>query len=677
MEPVVARTPPRPARTRLDLDRIARALLLAFGLAFLISLASAVMSPTGSSAVGGRLGGDFPAFYGAGRIVAAGDAAHLYDTERQALAQRDLFGDEPDGGYLYFAYPPAFAALYAPLAELPYEVAYALHTVVMVGALVGALWAIRPMVRLVREHFTIVLAGALTFYPAFRAVTAGQNTALMLLALALSWRFVDRERDLAAGVVLGLAIAKPQLAIALVGLHLLARRWRVVAGAALGAGAVWAVGALLAGVGWLGPWWEQATRFERIDAAVNGQNAISWLGVGKAVAGVDSLPAAILGWSLAALSVAAIVWTWRHAPRRALGPAMAVAAAGVLVIAPHAMFYDAGLLVLTGLVLADRLGRPGRLVLVGAWAVAFAHPLAPTLGVTPVALAVVVVFTIAVIEARRPPLGAPPTPRGHRREGAPDLSVVIPAFDEERRLGPTLDRVAAWVASQPGRVEVVVVDDGSTDGTASVAAERGSALPDLRILRLGANCGKGHAVRAGMLAANGNRRLFMDADNATDLSELDRLDESTAAAAVVIGSIAVPGAEVVVPQPAARRLLGRVGNLVIRLAVLPGVRDSQRGFKVFDGQAADEIFSLCVIDGWGFDVEVLGIARVLGYEVHEVGVRWSHQEHSRVRPTGYVTTLLEVIRIQARLLRLAASRTLRPPVGGAGADLVEEVRAPG
>ena len=254
---------------------------------------------------------------------------------------------------------------------------------------------------------------------------------------------------------------------------------------------------------------------------------------------------------------------------------------------------------------------------------------------------------------------------------------MIPAYNEEQRLGPTLDSVAAWVSSQPLDVEVIVVDDGSVDGTATVAAEHASTLPGLRILRLGVNGGKGHAVRAGMLAATGNRRLFMDADNATDLSELGRRGDVAAAAPVVIGSIAAPGAEVVVPQPVVRRLLGRAGNLVIRLAVLPGVRDSQRGFKVFDAEATEEIFSLCVIDGWGFDVEVLGIARVLGYEVREVGVRWSHQDHSRVRATGYVTTLLEVIRIQARLLRLAAARTALPEgLDSGSAEPVQEVGAP-
>jgi hypothetical protein len=524
------------------------------------------------------------------------------------------------------------------------------------------------MLRIVDRHFTVVLAGTLTFFPAFRAVTAGQNTALMLLALAGSWRLVDRDHDLAAGLVLGLAVAKPQLAIALVGLHLLARRWRVVVGAVGGAGLIWGASALVSGVGWLPGWWHQAMAFERVDAAVNGQNAISWLGVGRAVFGVDSAVGALLGWTLAVASVMAVIWTWRHTSRHSLGPAMAVAAAGVVLISPHAMFYDAGLLVLTGLVLADRLGRPGRLVIGAIWLLAFAHPLAGLVGVTPVAACAALAFGVAVIEARRPPFGVP----SGRSPGAPDgavhapdraeahdvdLSVVIPAWNEQDRLGPTLDAVATWLERSPLRAEVIVVDDGSTDDTVRVAESHSHLLPTLRVISLETNRGKGHAVRTGMLAAVGARRLFMDADNATDLSELDRFDRQAPGAPLVIGSIAVDGAQVVVPQPALRRALGRMGNLLIRLSVLPGVRDSQRGFKVFRADVAEVVFSHSVIDGWGFDVEVLGLARVLGFEVRELGVSWSHREASTVRASGYVTTLAELVRIQARLLTMAAVRS--------------------
>ncbi len=656
MEIVAAPPALRPGARSVPLDRVAWAVLVALAAALSISLASSLGTPGGSATVGGRLGGDFPAFYGAGRIVADGGAAELYDPAAQAAAQADLFGEERDG-YLYFAYPPAVAAVYAPLASLPYGTAYALHTLGAIGALVAALWCIRPMVDVVRRHFTVVLAASLTFFPAFRAVGAGQNTAFVLLALAGSWRLVHQEHDLAAGVVLGLAVAKPQLAIALVGLHLLARRWRVVAGAGLGAAAVWAASAALAGPGWLLPWWEQATRFERVDAAVNGQNAVSWLGVARAVAGVDSLVAAVVGWGLAAASVAAVVWTWRHSSRHSLGPAMAVAAAGVLVISPHAMFYDAGLLLLTAVVLADRLGRPGRLVLGGAWLLGFAHPLAPGLGVTPVALAVVVVFGVAVIEARRPPKGiAPPAPPPTGEEVAVDLSVVIPAWNEEARLGPTLERLAGWIEGRPERVEVVVVDDGSTDRTAALAGGMADRFPSLRVIRHDVNRGKGRAVRTGMLASSGRRRLFMDADGATDIGELDRIDAAAPDAAVAIASIGVPDAVVEVPQSTTRQLLGRVGNLLIRLAVLPDVSDSQRGFKVFRGDVADAVFRASVIDGWAFDVEVLGLARVMGHDVREVGVRWSHQEASRVTAASYLATLAELVRIQARLLALAAQR---------------------
>ena len=160
-----------------------------------------------------------------------------------------------------------------------------------------------------------------------------------------------------------------------------------------------------------------------------------------------------------------------------------------------------------------------------------------------------------------------------------------------------------------------------------------------------------------MLEATGQRRLFMDADNSTDLGELLRLDAAHPDARIRIASIAAPGAEIVHRQPGLRTVLGRIGNLVVRLLVLPGVRDSQRGFKIFTADAATEIFSRSRIDGWGFDIEVLGLARVLGYEMVEVGVRWEHKDDSRVQASAYVSTLMEALRIQTYLKQVSREVT--------------------
>ena len=236
-----------------------------------------------------------------------------------------------------------------------------------------------------------------------------------------------------------------------------------------------------------------------------------------------------------------------------------------------------------------------------------------------------------------------------------DLSIVIPAYNEENRIGATLDSIADFLAERDRDDEVIVVDDGSTDRTAEVVGAFTDRIPRLEVMIGDRNVGKGHAVRKGMLAATGRHRLFLDADNSTDVREFDRLVAAAAAEpiepAVVIASVAVAGARVTVGQPGLRTALGRLGNLFIQRMVLPGIADSQRGFKLFTGEASDAIFRRCRTDGWAFDVEALALARALGYHVLEVPVTWEHRDDSRVGLGAYMTTLLDVARIRAHVHR--------------------------
>ncbi len=234
-----------------------------------------------------------------------------------------------------------------------------------------------------------------------------------------------------------------------------------------------------------------------------------------------------------------------------------------------------------------------------------------------------------------------------------DLSIIIPAYNEADRIVETLDSIAAFLAERRALGyddELIVVDDGSTDETIAVVESKRGDFDRLVVLPTPRNIGKGHAVRAGMLHANGDLRLFLDADNSTDVREFDRLMSAAAAEpifpAVVIGSVAVEGANVTVRQPGLRSRLGAFGNRIIQRLVLPGIADTQRGFKVFTGEAGDAIFRRCATDGWAFDVEALAIARSLGYHVLEVPVTWEHREDSRVSHSAYLTTLLEVWRIR-------------------------------
>jgi dolichyl-phosphate beta-glucosyltransferase len=214
---------------------------------------------------------------------------------------------------------------------------------------------------------------------------------------------------------------------------------------------------------------------------------------------------------------------------------------------------------------------------------------------------------------------------------AADLSVVIPAYNEARRLGPTLDRIAAYLAGRGVDHEIVVVDDGSTDGTAELVAAH--PAPGLRLVRQPENRGKGAALRAGVAAAAGARVLLTDADLSTPIADLERLEPRLAAGAdLVLGSRAARGARIDRHQPLYRELMGKTFNKIIRLLGVRGVADTQCGFKLLAGAAARDLFPRLTIDGFAWDVELVWLARRRGFRVEEVGVSWADSADSRVHP---------------------------------------------
>lgn len=230
---------------------------------------------------------------------------------------------------------------------------------------------------------------------------------------------------------------------------------------------------------------------------------------------------------------------------------------------------------------------------------------------------------------------------GQEPDETPYLSVVIPAYNEASRLPGTLRAVAAYLDAQPFPSEVIVVDDGSTDGTAAVASQ---SLPDRRVHILRErHRGKGAAVRAGMLAARGARVLFTDADLAVPIEETGRLLALLDAGyAVVIGSREGAGATRE-GEPAFRHVMGRVFNRLVRILAVPGIDDTQCGFKLFRADAVAAILPRLRLYGGdapevhgarvtGFDVEVLVIARRQGFRIREAPVRWRYGAQSKVRP---------------------------------------------
>ena len=239
------------------------------------------------------------------------------------------------------------------------------------------------------------------------------------------------------------------------------------------------------------------------------------------------------------------------------------------------------------------------------------------------------------------------------------LSVVIPAYNEARRLPATLARIQAYLEGLGREHEIVVVDDGSADATAEVARAAGDQV---RVLRHEPNRGKGYAVRRGMLAAAGARRLMTDADLSTPIEELAKLEaEIDRGFDVAIASRAVAGARVEIHQPAYREAMGRLFNVLVQGLLLPGLSDTQCGFKLFTSRAAEEAFLLCRLDGFSFDVEALYVARRRGLRIAEVPVVWRNDAASRVSLGGGSAAFVDLVRI-----RLAALGGAYGPAGAGG-----------
>jgi dolichyl-phosphate beta-glucosyltransferase len=226
------------------------------------------------------------------------------------------------------------------------------------------------------------------------------------------------------------------------------------------------------------------------------------------------------------------------------------------------------------------------------------------------------------------------------------LSLVIPAYNEAQRIGPTLERVRAYLARQDYAFEIIVVDDGSRDSTAAVAG----SFEGVKVVRLDRNRGKGAAVRRGMLKeARGAHRFYYDADASTPIEELEACWPRFAAGAdIVIGSRALAASRIERRQAWYREHMGRVFNLFLRGLGLTRFRDTQCGFKGFTARAAETCFPRQTLDGFSFDAELLHIAAMHGLRVDEVPVRWLNSPKSRVNPlTDSTRMFLDLLRVRA------------------------------
>lgn len=212
------------------------------------------------------------------------------------------------------------------------------------------------------------------------------------------------------------------------------------------------------------------------------------------------------------------------------------------------------------------------------------------------------------------------------------LSIVIPSYKEEERILKSLNAFKKYKEDHDFEIELIIVVDGSPDNTAEVARKATAGIKNVQIIDRKENRGKGYTVKEGVLLARGKYILFTDADNSTPLHQVDKLLKAADECEVVIGSRYTNGGRMAKKQPFYRILGARGLNLVIQLLACRGIVDTQCGFKLFQGKAAKEIFKRATFDRFSFDIEVLAIARKLGYKTKEVGIVWYDDPHSTVNP---------------------------------------------
>lgn len=231
------------------------------------------------------------------------------------------------------------------------------------------------------------------------------------------------------------------------------------------------------------------------------------------------------------------------------------------------------------------------------------------------------------------------------------LSVIIPAFNEESRISKTLLEVSEFLKKQPFSYEIFVVNDGSTDRTAEVVLNLISKLPNIKLINNSINSGKGASVKQGMLKAIGDGRMFMDADNSTGISHLPKMiNYLSQGYDVIIGSIEIEGATINEQAQWYRRAFGYWSKYIIRIvAGLWSIKDTQRGFKLFSGHAAEEIFRRLTVNRFGFDIEVLVIAKLRAYKIKELPVVWNNPPGSTVSLKNYFGVFMELLKVRINL----------------------------
>lgn len=232
--------------------------------------------------------------------------------------------------------------------------------------------------------------------------------------------------------------------------------------------------------------------------------------------------------------------------------------------------------------------------------------------------------------------------------GSVQLSVVVPCFNEEARLPASLEHALTYLSGRPGGFELILVDDGSSDRTLELMRAAEAASERVRVVTVKPRQGKGHALAAGVRVSRGSEVLVTDCDFSTPITELPKLEQAlSAGAAVAIASRGRRASQVEVSQPVYRVLMGKVFNLIVQAVLLPGLWDTQCGFKLFEGDLARELFGRLRIDGFGYDIEVLYLARRGRHRIEEIPVRWINSAPTKVAAVrDSLEMLMDIFRIR-------------------------------
>jgi len=235
-----------------------------------------------------------------------------------------------------------------------------------------------------------------------------------------------------------------------------------------------------------------------------------------------------------------------------------------------------------------------------------------------------------------------------------EVSVIIPAYNEEKRLPKTLGEIDKYLRGQNYDYEILVVNDGSKDKTVEVAQNLTSQIKNLKVTGYKKNQGKGYAVRFGMLEAKGDLRIFTDADNSTSINQIEKMwPYFKEGYDIVIGSRDVKGAVLNPPQPWLRHIILGEGFKLYRKIIIDlwGIEDTQCGFKCFTKKTAEDIFPKCKIDRFAFDPEILITGKLSGYKIKEIPVYWKNDLESKVKFKSIIKMALDLIKIRLNLVR--------------------------